>query len=186
MKNHAIVIGGTGMLQEVSSWLTNEFNTVTVIGRSQEKHQLLLSNACHPERIHSISVDYLNEEEFTHQLEQAIQHHGDCELVVAWIHSVAKNAWNVLYDVLSQLNSTNWELFHVQGSSASRLTVNSEHSFPNCHYHQVILGFIIEKQQTSRWLTHKEIATGVIQAIQEKQEVKVVGTVEPWELRPFL
>ncbi|MFJ7889091.1 hypothetical protein ACIQYL_13470 [Lysinibacillus xylanilyticus] len=40
---HWLVIGGTGMLKDVSVWLINEGNHVTVIGRQQKKMQNLIN-----------------------------------------------------------------------------------------------------------------------------------------------
>ncbi|WP_211316774.1 hypothetical protein [Oceanobacillus arenosus] len=53
----------------------------------------------------------------------------------------------------------------------------------NCQYHQVQLGFIIEKDH-SRWLTNEEISNGVIEAINQKEDVHTVGIIEPREIRP--
>ena len=52
-----------------------------------------------------------------------------------------------------------------------------------CLYRQIILGFVLEGN-TSRWHTNKEIAAGVNRAIQADEERFVVGTLEPWEMRP--
>ncbi|WP_158570793.1 hypothetical protein [Exiguobacterium sp. AM39-5BH] len=43
-------------------------------------------------------------------------------------------------------------------------------------YHQVQLGYQVVKGQR-RWLTHEEIAGGVIEAIQEKKPHHLVGNV---------
>ncbi|MEM5592401.1 hypothetical protein AAHH67_13015 [Niallia circulans] len=40
------------------------------------------------------------------------------------------------------------------------------------------------ENSVSRWLTHKEISAGVIDAIKNNWKRKVVGVVEPWEKRP--
>ncbi|MGE7692574.1 hypothetical protein ACQKNC_00445 [Lysinibacillus sp. NPDC094177] len=46
MKNW-LVIGGTGMLKDVSIWLLQQENHVTVIGRQQKKMQSLINDqAC--------------------------------------------------------------------------------------------------------------------------------------------
>ncbi|WP_197256392.1 hypothetical protein [Paenibacillus dendritiformis] len=54
---------------------------------------------------------------------------------------------------------------------------------PKCEYHQVQLGFVLERSGT-RWLTRSEIAGGVIEAIMRNQAVYTVGTTRPSELRP--
>lgn len=51
------------------------------------------------------------------------------------------------------------------------------------HYRQVILGFAVEGGR-SRWLTHDEISGGVVAAVRADEPYRVVGTVDPWSLRP--
>ena len=55
--------------------------------------------------------------------------------------------------------------------------------YPNIQYRQVILGFVIEGGR-SRWLTHAEISGGVLDAVRNDRLFSIVGTVEPWSLRP--
>jgi len=50
-------------------------------------------------------------------------------------------------------------------------------------YHQIVLGFICN-ERGSRWLHHKEISDGTIQAVQSGVTRHVVGVVEPWDARP--
>ncbi len=67
-----------------------------------------------------------------------------------------------------------------------------------CSYHEVILGFINEQPPAAaikgygltasahktRWLTWEEISAGVLLAITTRKPRSIVGTVEPWSLRP--
>lgn len=55
--------------------------------------------------------------------------------------------------------------------------------YPRIRYRQVILGFVIEGGR-SRWLTHQEISDGVLKAVHQDAAWSVVGTVEPWSMRP--
>jgi hypothetical protein len=50
-------------------------------------------------------------------------------------------------------------------------------------YREIGLGFIVDGR-SSRWLKWEEIAAGVLTAIAKRAERFVIGTVEPWELRP--
>jgi hypothetical protein len=50
-------------------------------------------------------------------------------------------------------------------------------------YSQVILGFVLDGN-SSRWLTNDEISAGVIKAIEQPEEISIVGSIEPWERRP--
>ncbi|MCI0764280.1 short-chain dehydrogenase [Bacillus sp. TL12] len=130
---HALVIGGTGMLKNVSVWLCNQEFYVSIIGRDKDKLEGV-KNTCNAPKI--------------------------------------------------ELHSKSYSLFHILGSSASRLERRKIES-PLCNYHRVILGFILQGEH-SRWLTHEEIAEGVIAGIQSKEDEYIVGTIEPWGLRPIL
>lgn len=56
-------------------------------------------------------------------------------------------------------------------------------ALPNIVYHEVILGFVTEGED-SRWLTHDEISRGVLTAIDGQASRFIVGTVEPRSARP--
>lgn len=180
---HALVIGGTGMLSKVSLWLVNEGYNVSVIGRSPERINQLISASEDTARITPLLVDYRCEIELIEQLKVAIKKNGPFDLVVAWIHSAGKNALDVISHELSYDNLT-WRLLHVLGSSANLEEVKNKVTIPNnCLYKQVQLGFIIENDN-SRWLTNEEISAGVIEAISNDKSVTIVGTLVPWEKRP--
>ncbi|WCH45748.1 short-chain dehydrogenase [Lysinibacillus sp. OF-1] len=98
-------------------------------------------------------------------------------MVIAWIHSYAET---VLESIASEISGI-WIL----GSSANLNEIKDKiHLLEITHYRQVQLGFIMENGQ-SRWLTHKEISQGVIDAIQYDRSINIVGTLQPWEQRPL-
>lgn len=179
---HALVIGGTGMLSKVSLWLAANGYRVSVIGRNQEKMQLLLSKDERPSRITPVLVDYTNNEELAKQLRQIQKLNGNIDLVVAWVHSTGENVIPCLTNCMS--DAEHWKLFHVNGSSAKLDSIKKNMTLPkNVQYHQIQLGFILENGN-SRWLLHDEISNGVIHAITEGEIKKIIGTIEPWEKRP--
>lgn len=177
---HALVIGGTGMLKDVTLWLSEQGYHTSVIARSSEKlDQLKKQN---PNMIFCIAVDYHHTEALFKQVKRAIEAFGPITLVVSWIHSTAKDALPTISNLIDQTTNEPWQLYHILGS-------RSFHSRPNftppktCLYHSIFLGFQIENE-TSRWLTHEEISHGVKKAIQEKKKEAIVGTLTPWEMRP--
>lgn len=70
-------------------------------------------------------------------------------------------------------------LHHIKGSSSY---VNNERTKNNIPL--VKLGFIIEDNNSSRWLTNSEIPQGIIDAIEYEIPEKHVGVFELWNLRP--
>lgn len=90
----------------------------------------------------------------------------------------------IVMNKLDEQLISRWRLFHILGGSANLVEVENAMDFsPKCEYHQVQLGFVVEQSRT-RWLTHSEIAGGVIEAMMRNQAVYTVGTTHPPGLRP--
>ena len=173
----AIVIGGTGMLAEVSLWLESEGYHVYVLARNKHKMDQLIRKSSG--FISPIFTDYKNETELRVEMNKL----GCVDLAVAWIHSDAPMALNIILQELS-LKTEQFQVFHVVGSRTDLESLKNLLNLPeNVKYHQIKLGFVI-KNGGSRWLTNREISSGVIEAIKSDDDVKMVGTVEPWEKRP--
>lgn len=184
MLKHALVIGGTGMLSDVTLWLTNSGFHVSVMGRNPDRMDQLINQASDPSSITPVFADYRNQEELRKKVQRIVEKNGAIQLLVAWIHSYAKNALPIIAEEVSRNNEEHWKLYHVLGSSTDLKKVIQNVSIPpGCFYRQIQLGFVIEHGR-SRWLTHKEISEGVIECIQKDPPLHIVGTVEPWEMRP--
>ncbi len=181
---HTLVVGGTGMLSEVSMWLVEQGYTVSVIGRRFERLNTLVSQTGpYAILLNRIVVDYRVSTDLQGGIDNAIAHYGPVDLAVYWIHSDAPDAFRVIADKISHHAGNPWKLFHVRGS-ATHLEARTPSVPDNCLYRQVILGFVLEGKG-SRWLTHGEISGGVIKAILQDEKQSVVGTLEPWENRPI-
>lgn len=180
---YALVIGGTGMLAEVCHKLIDDYNYVSVVGRSTNRHQQLKRSCDHADHLHAIKVDYHDDVLFRNELNKAFNKFGEPDIVVSWIHGTAPHALDSLIDEITKFNETKtWKLFHIQGSS--RFFEKENTPVPEtCQYRRVYLGFILG-ESTSRWLTHHEISDGVIHAIKTDQTETIVGTIEPWDRRP--
>ena len=179
---HAVVIGGTGMMSGVSCWLGQHGYAVSVVARRPNKLPCTTLENMNP-----IAFDYQHTDELRSVIEQAGVEHGAITLAVCWIHDSAPDAPDVVANVLNE-QGVPVKYVHVLGSaSADPATwqngkVATFAHYENIVYQRVVLGFVIERW--SRWLTHREIATGVIRAIQSKDDVTIVGQIRPWELRP--
>lgn len=180
---HALVVGGTGMLADVTRWLVNQGYHVSVIGRNPVRMNHLITSLEKRERITPLVVDYRNDVDLLMQINRTVQQNGPIELVVAWIHSVGKKALNVISKELAD-NGHPWRLFHILGSSSNLEEFKQNVGLPHqCKYRQIQLGFFIESG-ISRWLTHEEICTGIKEAIINDSVQSIVGILEPWEKRP--
>ncbi|WP_404353221.1 short-chain dehydrogenase [Exiguobacterium aurantiacum] len=166
---HALVIGGSGMLAGTVLWLAEVGYHVSIIGRDAENMSRLTEQS--PGRLSAVLVDYRDDLRLKEALRRSMAIHGDFDLVVAWIHSDAADA---LPCVLSVLRGGT-DVFHVLGSRSNSSDVRNGLTIPeDVRYHQVQLGYQVEKGER-RWLTHEEIAGGVVEAVQEKKPLYSVG-----------
>lgn len=185
-RRHALVVGGTGMLKQVSLELARRGYTTSVIARSRGPLEDLVRES--GGRVNPIALDYRDTAQLSRELEQAVRAHGPIELVVAWIHSVAPDAPLAVARSVAA-GGRQVDYFHVLGSAADDPS-QPDHgrrtrfaAVPHLVYHEVILGFMIE-DGASRWLTHDEIASGILEAIDHGAARRIIGTTRPWSARP--
>lgn len=181
MGKEALVVGGSGMLAEVSRWLAHIGYHVTVIGRDRSKLTRVAETSSTPDRFSLLDLDYQNKPALQQAMSQLRAERGSFDLAVTWIHSTAPDALSVIQQEFAK-QATEWRLFHVCGS---RAWINPPfvEKVDSCLYRRIILGFVLE-EPTARWLTNDEIAHGVIRTIETDQALSIIGTVEPWERRP--
>ncbi len=178
MARHALVVGGTGMLQGVTLHLTETFERVTVIARSERRLRALEDVA--PGVIHGCALDYTD----TDALRNAVDALRPLDLAVCWIHSVAPDAPYVIAEAgapdvyVHVLGSAVADPSRPDDGRRDRFEANGD-----MIYREVILGFVREGGR-SRWLTNPEICDGVIAAVEGNLHRSVVGQVEPWSARP--
>jgi NAD(P)-dependent dehydrogenase (short-subunit alcohol dehydrogenase family) len=188
-RRHALVVGGTGMLRQVSLFLAERGYTVSVVARQMVGLNLLAQAAgAFRGHIVPLALDYRDGASLRAALLATGEKHGQISLAVCWIHSVAPDAPHLVAEVVGS-GPIICRYFHIRGSAVadpSRTRSEAEKPFaryPTLHYRQVILGFVLENGR-SRWLTDAEISQGVITAIEEDHEYSIVGVVEPWSSRP--
>ena len=187
--SHALVVGGTGMLWDVSMYLAEKYDMVSVIARNSYRLNSLWEEASENDlRINPLQLDYKDEEHVEQCIKDAIEQHGPIDLVVAWIHEEADEASATIADVLEKQGQP-FKYFDIWGfiaSSDNETETEREDDLQetkNLIYRKIVLGFVIEDDQ-SRWLTNEEISEGVIQAIEKDQPLHVVGSVSPLSAKP--
>lgn len=188
--SHALIVGGTGMLRGVCERLAQHTGTVSVIARDLSRLKSLADSLSSlPGRLNPISVDYRDGAMLRSAIERATAEFGPIELVVAWVHSTAPDAPAIIARAAAT-HSRSLRFFHVLGSASADPSQENPSTpawvigMPNLEYRRVILGFVLESDDSSRWLTDAEICAGVLEAIQRDDEESIVGVVEPWSKRP--
>lgn len=186
--SHVLVVGGTGMLKDVSLYFATHGMKVSVVARDQKKFEELIMSKDSYGFINPVRVDYTDYEQLKRKLTNAVNIYGPIETAVCWIHSTVPDA---IYIIAELLNETNIpvKFYHILGSESAKPAIVKEdfsltlHRFKNLSYKKIILGFVTE-DENSRWLTNTEIGNGVIDALKMDKEEFVVGKVEPWENHP--
>lgn len=181
---HVLIVGGTGMLRDVSLSFARRGIITSVVGKSEWRMETLMQSAGeHREYVNPILTDYTHPDTFKRSLLDGVAAYGPYTTCVAWIHSQAKEGFHILRDVL-EVDNQECQLYHVRSNTAQYPRVFE--SYPdagNLRYHRVLLGY--EREGThSRWLTDEEIANGVLGAIESAAPESIVGIVDPWEERP--
>ncbi|WP_124070143.1 hypothetical protein [Filibacter tadaridae] len=163
------------MLTKVCIHLAHEGYSVSVIGRTHTKFEFLhVQSPDHS--IFPLIVDYDTDDVFV-EIGKALEERGPFDLLVSWTPN-----YSLLEKVLEMNHATErFRVFHVKGSKRyfedEPIQVPSE-----CDYREIFLGFMVEEAE-SRWLTHKEIANGIINRIMTDEE-GVIGQIHPYEARP--
>ncbi len=189
MPTHSLIIGGTGMLRGVTKHLLRDFDIVSVIARNDDGFSKVEDEAGKLSiKLNRLQLDYMNYQDLTNSLLNAIKDFGDISLVVSWIHHTAPMAPLIIAKVINHSN-TKCDYYELLSSSeaepddskASR--AKAFEVFENISYHKIILGFVTEND-TSRWLENEEITRGVIDAVNGNHMEYIVGSVEPWNKKP--
>jgi hypothetical protein len=186
MTPHTLVVGGTGMLSSLCLELASRGQQVSVLARSHARLSALSRRA--PNSIFPIPADYTEDQHLAAALRAAAVARGPFSLAIAWIHSTAPRASQLIAETIAGSPSRPCRFFHIRGSAASDPSPpSSEESdllaIPGIAYHCVTLGFIVEHGR-SRWLTDEEICREVLAAIDKGLTDHVAGQVSPWGLAP--
>ncbi len=180
-----LVLGGTGMLRGVVLRLLAEPSDVFVLARNPEGLRALTELAQDDARhLTTIALDYHDRDRLGRWVAHVQLMHGPIDQVVAWVGGNREAVLSVVNEEIYQYRRSPWDLYDIRGSRAYVDKPPLPLLHANCRYHRIILGFHVDDGR-SRWLTHEEISGGIYQAMRKgSDDTVVIGTVEPWELRP--
>ena len=187
--SHALIVGGTGMLWNVSIHLAEQFDMVSVIARNSYRLNSLWEEAHHQElHINPLQLDYKDEEHLELSIRDAIKQYGPIDTVVAWFHNAAPEAPVVTARILNDIGKDFryfdiWGFIDSKDSDPEPEREEELRQFEHLQYRKIILGFTYEDDQ-SRWLTNEEISNGVIEAINKDNPLYIVGEISPLSEKP--
>jgi len=181
---HALVIGGTGMLLRATVAIAEHSRKHTGVARTPASLEALasrLSDRQNDLQQRYAALDWNQPERFVLELDRLVKEDGYPTLVLAWLHDM-----NLVPHVAAAVSipEPHCDFFQIIGSSggsshghASALREQVE-AVSDIRYFQVILGFKREAG-ASRWLTNDEISNGVLEAIAKREACHIVGMVSP-------
>ena len=183
-QGHDLVVGGSGMLSGLVTALAGQGRRVSVVGRDEHRLAYLAKAAA---GIAPLPVDYRDGGLLEAALLRARRDRGPIERAVCWFHTTAPE---IPLAVARHVEET---YCHVLGSAAAdpsspavldQWRTSFADLLPRLDYRIVVLGFVIEPDGRSRWLTHDEISAGAAKALAGAAPLSIIGTVTPWPSRP--
>ena len=173
---HALIVGGSGMLAGLCRSLCGCSEQVSVLARNERRLRAIAAE------IEPIACDYNNGRALAETLSQL----EPPDLLIAWIHGRAPQARRAFAECVAAdgrfvqvLGSA-----HADPSHPERLKEMEQAAagLP-IDYSAVVLGFAVENGR-SRWLTTDEVSNGVFAAVEQSAPYAVIGTIEPWSAKP--
>ncbi|RZS34925.1 hypothetical protein EV193_108275 [Herbihabitans rhizosphaerae] len=175
----ALVLGGTGMLAGCVGALVDDGWHVVLPSRRYAP--IPVSDKADPNgRVLWVAADWSDPETLATRAKKALG--GRADLLVAWVYSEARPA---VLDTIAPLLAEGAPVVEVHGSaSADPVGGCPEPVLADHPTQQVVLGFVHHGGR-ARWLTHDEIAEGVLSAVRRALDgrqpaVHQVGEPRPW------
>lgn len=160
--SRALVVGGTGMLSGVVAELVRDGWHVVVPSRRYAPIPLDLPESSGEDDRQAIWIeaDWSVPGSFAERADKALG--GKADLLVAWVHDAYRE--DVLAAV-APLLARDALVVEVRGAAAvAPHGGRPEPSLPEHQTQLVVLGFVRDGEGT-RWLTHREISEGVLDAV---------------------
>lgn len=176
---YVLVVGGTGMLRPAVHQLLERGLKVVAVARNPGR---AAPDGTLGARFVAVVADWRDPASLVDAVQAATSGHRATQLII-WAHSPHREA---LMSELERVAAADAVVVHVWGSAGKdprEALVAQKDPTPGCAVRDVVLGYI-EEDGVSRWLTHAEISTGVLGALDGPDGTHLVGQVDPWDQRP--
>ncbi|HET9139643.1 hypothetical protein [Actinophytocola sp.] len=178
MTRRALVIGGTGMLAGCASALVADGWHVVLPSR---RHAPIPDTAVGDgdRKALWVQADWAEPKQLAARAEPALG--GPADLLVAWVHGLVRPS---VLRAVAPLLAPGAPVVEVHDSaSANPVGGCPDPVLPDHPTQQVVLGFVLQGSRT-RWLTHAEIAVGVLDAVRRALDGRPPGVHHVGEFRP--
>ncbi len=180
----ALVLGGTGMLSGVVAELVRDGWHVVVPSRRYAPIPVdMPESAADDRQALWVEADWSAPESLAERVDKALA--GKADLLVAWVHDAYREA---VLAAIAPLIAEDAVVVEVRGAAAAQPhTGTPEPSLPDHETQLVVLGFVRDGESI-RWLTHREISEGVLDAVHRAladrpPETFQIGEVNQYAIR---
>ena len=181
----ALLIGATGMLAEAAREAISRSDEAVLVSRKAD--EFLFGEPELDDKLVPLALDYEDTASFITEIEKR----GPYDIALTWIHPKAE----LMRAALDAMIAPDGLLVEVMGSRSILLGKDGSPSIaetraqslaaqPGITYAQVVLGFVIEEDGSSRWLHHHEISAAAVAQLDDPMPRRIAGTLEPWDKRP--
>jgi hypothetical protein len=174
----ALVIGGTGMLAGCTAALVADgWHVVLPSRRYAPIPDTTPADGGH---VLWVEADWAEPKELANRAERALG--GPADLLVAWVHSRVRAS---VLRAVARLLAEDAPVVEVHGSaSANPVDGCPDPVLADHPTQQVVLGFVMRDGRT-RWLTHAEIAEGVLDAVHRALDGRPPGVHQVGDFRNY-
>lgn len=180
MTQRALVIGGTGMLAGCAAALVADGWHVVLPSRRYAPIPDDPGSGDPSRKALWVEADWAQPKELAARAERALG--GKADLLVAWVYSSARPS---VLRAVAPLLADGAPVVEVHGSSSANPVGGCPDPIIDGHpTQQVVLGYVMQNGRT-RWLTHAEIADGVLDAVRRALDGKPPVVHQVGEFRTY-
>jgi len=173
---HILIIGGSGILRNVSCHFANEGRVVSVVARDKAKIvEMIAETQKAPGLINPIAVDYTDVPTLQKKLVEAVAHLGSPVMTITRISPAAFLARQSVAGFLNDhaSGSRMFDLVCRQADSPGLVGLLSANNF-KIMYRRIILGSMMDGDRQRR-AGREEVLAGISEAIQKDVNDFVIG-----------
>lgn len=175
---NVLVVGGTGMLDDVSRFLASSNNTVCVVARTERALQELVESVKeYAGTIIPVKVDFQNLQSLKDELVEVIDKYGPFTLALSWIQSGTEAIHRVIAEIINKISPV-CRYFNIRsGNNGEQKSDPNSELFAGLDrilYREISVG-VDSAGNGGKSLTNSEICNGIVDAIREDRSESYVG-----------
>jgi hypothetical protein len=179
--DHALVVGGSGILRDLCCRLAEDGKAVSVVGRDKKRIVAMVADTqTAPGLINPIDINYTNLPAFEFRLKEAVAHLGPPSFIFDFTNPEAKETRDCLLRVAADQSPECrfYDLLKIKlaGPESPFADRRTQAEKAGIDYYGIILGFSVKGEDVGP-LTAEEIGGEVMAIMSKNEKESVVGTI---------